>query len=196
MVHRVALEPREYSREFNPPIDDVLLARLSLGSPNLDLSLVPGRMTIARLKGHLPDVLGWSIGPFIVTGFIKETLEALEPNTHKFKSVEVSMSDRPEAATTAYHILLPPPVVDAIDIDRTMFVKGLGRAGYDASVRIKVINWLDPDVRVGALQAKLIGRHLWRLPEEYRFEYMCSDRLWSILTKNGVVGWQSSKHFE
>jgi hypothetical protein len=73
-----------------------------------------------------------------------------------------------------------------------MFENGFGRAGYDASVRIKGINWLDPDVRVGILQSRVIGRHLWRLPEEYQFSYMCSDEFWNILQKNNALGWQPS----
>lgn len=192
MVIQISLQPASYSRRFDPAIDEVVLARLSRGSPALDMTRVPDHLLIANLEVRLPDILGWSVGPFIVTDYVRKALEALEPNTHKFKSIKVTVFDRPDAIVAAYHILAPPPIIDAIDIDHTMFENGYGRAGYDASGRVKGINWLDSDVRVGVLNNKIVNHHLWRLPEEYQFKYMCSENFWSMLQMKNVLGWEPS----
>lgn len=62
-------------------------------------------------------------------------MQTLEPDTHRFLPIDVEtmMPGRKSRPFRTYHLLLCPPRVDAVIIEKTEFSKGMGQAGYEAS---------------------------------------------------------------
>lgn len=132
-------------------------------------------------KGGVSAVLGWSMGPFIVSQRVHDILEELEPGVQDFVPVEVkSLGGVPIGGKTehgTYYLLLPLPQVDAIVAEETDFSGKL----------IDIFGKCTVDL------AAVGSHHLWRAPDPYGFIFFCSDQLHDRLEAEGLDGWSFQK---
>lgn len=79
----------------------------------------------------MPAIVGWDGGPFAVNARVRELMESLEPETHRFQPIEVETAapGRKRRPFRTYHLLLCLPRVDAVIIEQTEFLTGHG-AGW------------------------------------------------------------------
>jgi len=189
------------SREFEPEIDRVVKASLNgLDTVPADiLAQVPRKLRIGpplRGEGGVPDIISWSIGPFVLSPRVQQMLEELEPGVHKYIPLEFISEQAIEGQTAhgIFYLLHSVPVVDAINIDKTHFARGYGRAGYEAGKDGVGGISSNPDNACVVFADRIQGHHLWRLP---RFpgdrKYMCSKVLWSRIKAAGCRGWAARK---
>ena len=183
------------SMDFEPEIDDRLMAIIGIRSTLTpeERAAVPRALRIGQPGRHgVPSILGWNIGPYIVSPRVRELLEELEPGRHDYIPIAIK-TERDYNGTTehgTYNLILPPPCLDAVVIEETEFRKGIGRKGFEDSD-----GWIsnypdDPCVLKGDVVA---GRHLWRLSEIFHAPYVCSDELWRRIKAEKLTGWMVEK---
>ena len=183
IVRPGADDDRSVSKKFAPEIDQDFKRALSGVRPLTEderLNL-PKKLEVGKpRKGGLPHILGWSVGPYIVSGRVRDIIELLEPETHEFSAMRaVSSSDRAELGT--YHFLFPPPCLDAVLDSETEWWGG--RVGYISSFS-----------KVTLRVAVIAGHHLWRgVPPRMDTKYFCSDELRDRLLAEGLDGWDMSQ---
>ncbi len=105
---------------------------------------------------------------------------------------EVSIKGKKDHGT--YYLILPPPLIDAVVIEKTDYWtrdNSFGRPGYDASGGKISPGINDPCV---LRRADVLGRHLWRQPDGRGTRYMCSVELWSRIREAKFRGWQVYKN--
>ena len=184
------------SKDFEPEIDGLLLARLQSDDTlsHEELETVPRVLRIGRLgrKRELPAFLGWNFGPLIVSARPRELLEELDPGRLEYIPMTVR-SDREFDGRTehgTYFLIVPPPCLDAVVVEETAFRRGFGRAGFMASA-----GWLssEPGSPCVLDGQKIGGRHLWRLSDAFNTEYVCSDEFWRRVKQENLKGWTAKK---
>jgi hypothetical protein len=89
-------------------------------------------------RGGVPHILGWSMGPWIVSPQVYDIIEELEPGTQHFSPIELLTKDGRKTRAT-YFLILPPPILDAVIRDLTEFdssrlLRPFGRCVLDAKV--------------------------------------------------------------
>lgn len=178
-------------KAFDPPMDERTRAGLALGvlSPEelAALKASPPTLIIERPKiSKVPDIIGWSIGPYILCPRLREILEDLEPGRHDFIPVPLITREPFQGRTDhgTYHILLPPPRIPALIIEETEFWGGFGREAYDQGNTALSPARTDPCVLD---EAVISGHHLWRRMEDE--DYFCSDELWRLIKAEKMKGW-------
>jgi len=115
-------------KRWAPPMDYTLEAGLALGVATDDeWNGIPREqaMVISRLaKGRVPEVLGWSTGPFVVAPKIREFLETHEPGVHHFLPIQIrterEVDGREEHGT--HWLLRAPPLVDCLNLQETVMI--------------------------------------------------------------------------
>lgn len=122
--------------------------------------------------GGIPHIIGWSVGPWIISKRVREVIEELEPNIHEFIPVDL-ISEPRNVFIDLYFLVLPPPVLDAVVADKTEFDGPMLRLGGRCVLK-----------RVG-----IQGRHLWRGPKSLMSTFFCSDELMRRLKLEGLDGW-------
>jgi hypothetical protein len=183
------------SMDFEPKIDQRLMAIIgtrSLLTPEERIA-VPRVLRIGRPGRHgVPSVLGWNIGPFLVSPRVRELLDELEPGTHDYIPIAIRTEHDYKGTTEhgTYNLILPPPCLDAVVIEQTEFRKGIGYKGFEGSD-----GWIsnfsdDPCVLRGDV---IDGHHLWRLSERFHAPYVCSDELWKRIKAEKLIGWMAKK---
>ncbi|MDH4980805.1 DUF1629 domain-containing protein [Hyphomicrobium sp. D-2] len=131
-------------------------------------------------KGATPHILGWSLGPWIVSTRVKEIIDELEPGVHTSIPLTLTAEKTGEPFDT-YHLLLATPIVDALDADHTDWHRGEPAQGLSSFGRI-------------ALKGEAIaGRHLWKLPSPHIQKYFCSDELRTRLVSEKLDGWRMAR---
>lgn len=169
------------------------------------LDAIPGNqaLVIERLvKGRVPDVLGWSTGPFVVSSAIREFLELHEPNVHHFLPIEVH-TQKPvggKVAQGAHWLLLAPPVVDCLDLANTVMAYDVqGQAWSREKDNAPLWGGGIPrteDDRCMLYGASIDGRHLWRVQDgadKGRARYACSPEFWAFFKASKMLGWKTDK---
>lgn len=114
------------SMEWAPPMGHRLYARITLGTiTDEEWQAIPSEqaMVIPRLaKGRVPEVLGESIGPFVVAPKIREFLETHEPGVHHFLPIQIrterAVDGRQEHGT--HWLLRAPPLIDCLNLQETV----------------------------------------------------------------------------
>jgi hypothetical protein len=206
MPHMIMVDGRaSVSKQFEPEIDGRLKAIIGFLPVSAEQrAQIPRRMIVGkRSRNTVPAILGWLAGPWVVSPRVRDILEELEPGRHDYVPLAIA-SERPIAGKTEhgeYYLILPPPRLDAVVIEKTMFHNGIGREGFEDSVGI--ISSLPNTPCV--LDARTIaGHHFWQLPlrldrsmrdpSKYsRTTYFCSDELWRRLKTEKLDGWVSEK---
>ncbi len=183
---------------FEPEIDGVVRAWIvSDGYTQAHVDAVPRTLRIDPPRsGGTPEVIGWSTGPHIVCPQIRDWLDELEPGVHNYIPIHVrsdtSIKGKKDHGT--YYLILPPPLIDAVVIDKTDYWardNSFGRPGYDASGGKIAPGINDPCV---LRRADVLGRHLWRQPDGRGSRYMCSADLWRRIREAKFRGWQVYKN--
>lgn len=205
MPYLIGMPPaRGPSTQFVPQIDRQLLAKLCLFDDVSadDLAQVPRQIRLTlRGPGRVPAILGWEGGPFVVSARVRDLMQTLEPDTHRFLPIDVEtmMPGRKSRPFRTYHLLLCPPRVDAVIIEKTEFSKGMGQAGYEASCGFSFLK----GTPLVLDQAAIANRCFWRLPRQFGVRpayphsgisgYFCSDELWRALRAERLQGWEARR---
>lgn len=147
---------------------------------------IPRTLLVSRMERRdLPDILGWVMGPWIVSPRLKNKIEELEPGVHEFIPLHVMHEDDGRDFGTYYLILLTQ-ALDAVDFDNTDFAMGRGRAAAKSSAYFMTFEWGGQcTLKEEACQ----GHHLWRGADGMRLRYFCSDELGEYVQRNGLLGW-------
>lgn len=192
------------STQFMPQIDRQLLAKLCLfdGLSEEDLAHIPRQIRLTlRSTGRVPAILGWESGPFLVNARVRELMETLEPDTHGFLPIaaDTMILGRKSRPFRTYHLLLCPPRVDAVIIEKTEFSRGMGRVGYEASGSFSFLKGAPLVLDQNAIQS----RCFWRLPRQFGVRpayphsgingYFCSDEFWRALRAERLSGWEAKR---
>jgi hypothetical protein len=181
VVRTSGSDSRAVSKDFDPAIT-MDFKRQLIGvfplTPEGRLS-IPKRLRIGRpRKGGTPHILGWSMGPWIVSSRVREIIDELEPGVQEFIPIELISKDGKRALAT-YFLILPPPQLDALICPQSVL----------QNVGATTIQALDPQ-KVCVLDADVIrGHHLWRGQEPLILTYFCSDELRDRLKAEKLDGW-------
>lgn len=171
-------DSRSVSKEFDPPIDmrrKVFLDGMSARPPEVDPA-IPKRLRVGKPgSGGLPHILGWSLGPWIVSEKVKAIIEDLEPGIHKFSSMEIVWQDT-GVHVANYYLILDTPQVDCVDIKQTDWKQGL-------------IGKIPMMGRIVLKSASVKGRHLWKSTEPLFQTYFVSDEFRARLEWENLDGW-------
>jgi hypothetical protein len=175
VIHSTANDSRSVSMDFDPeiPMD---YKRQLVGTRPMTAdgkAAIPTRLRVGSpRRGGVPHILGWSMGPWIVSPRVHDIIEELEPGIQHFSPIELLTKDGRNSRAT-YFLILPPPTIDAIIRDRTEFwgslLKFPGRCVLDG--------------------AAIRGRHFWRAPSPLKLSYFCSDDLGERLKAERLDGW-------
>ncbi|SMF86690.1 hypothetical protein SAMN02982917_6032 [Azospirillum oryzae] len=174
--------------EFEPEVDERVRACLSIDPSEEDLAAVPREMTIAKPRiPKVPEIIQWGGGRYFFCERLRAMVEEMEPSVHR--SVPVAVRTRePFHGTTehgVWHLMVPPPRIPALVIEETEFWQGFGREAYDRGDRFLAVDKKAPCVLDGAVIA---GRHLWRLPREFKTDWFYSDELWDRMKAEKMKG--------
>ncbi|OLF53564.1 hypothetical protein BTN82_16020 [Pseudomonas chlororaphis] len=193
-----------FGRAFDPRIEGRLRAMIIMGDPLSPESraAIPRVLRVTeRQGGGIPAVIGWDIGPFLVSPRLRDILEELEPGRHDFVPIEVRSETRgpDEVFYGMYYLMVELIGLDAVVIEQTSFIKGVGQEGYEQTARF------DPEASgTCALDARVIeGHHFWKLPRDFGKTakhpdrlvtgYFCSDELWARIEEERLDGWEVQK---
>ncbi len=187
-------------KEFEPEIDGVVRAWIvSDGYTQAHVDAVPRTLRIDPPRsGGTPEVIGWSTGPYIVCPQIRDWLDDLEPGVHNYIPIkvrsEVSIKGKKDHGT--YYLILPPPLIDAVVIEKTAYaIPGVGaRVGQEAYVKGGGYMSSGKDEPCVLRRANVQDRHLWRQPEGRGARYMCSADLWRRFREAKFRGWEIDKN--
>jgi hypothetical protein len=175
-------DSRSVSKDFDPDITMDFKRQLTGVFPLTaeGRANIPRKLRVGRpKKGGTPHILGWSMGPWIVSPRVRELIEELEPGVQEFSAIELISKDGKRSLAT-YFLILPPPQLEAII-----------KPEIDAVVREKsmIMDALDPH-RVCILDSDVIqGHHLWRGQRPVSLTYFCSDELGDRLKAEKLDGW-------
>lgn len=189
---------------FDPKIDGRLFALIGLGeqlTPELR-DAIPGILRVTEFEeGGIPEIIGWNIGPYVISQRLRDILEELEPGRHDFFPIEVRNFEQGsnEKKYGTYYLIIGLVSLDAVVVEQTAFTKGFGREGYERSARFDC-----EGSAVCTLDARIIeGHHLWTLPRNFGQTaehpdrhvtgYFCSDELWNRIEEERITGWEIIK---
>jgi hypothetical protein len=136
----------------------------------------------------VPEIIGWSIGPFIVCPQIRDWLEELEPDRHQYIPITVRSNELIQGKNDhgTYYVIVHPPAIQALIIEGTEFWGGLqGREGYVKSEGNLSAN---PDTPCFIDRNTAHGHHFWRLPNGKGWQHMCSTELWRRISERKFRG--------
>lgn len=212
-VYMLRREPGNWTGgfEFVPPLDKVLQARLAAGTAtDNELSVLKESQAVEiwhLVKKRVPDVLGMSLGAFVISPKMREFLDTNEPDVHRYFPIQIK-TPRPENGTTehgTHWLLFPPPRIDCLNFELTIFTKdaegtawsrdrtdsndyGLGAWGNGTRK-----DESRPPKRCVLDGSALEGRHLWRVAtgkSAAYSEYACSPDFWDFYNQNKMMGWE------
>lgn len=159
-----------------------------------ELQRVPKFLVVGRnSRGEVPAIQGWSVGPFIVNQHVRDILEELEPGVQQFHPITVKAKDgKPIKGQTAlpYYILMCPPLLDCVDIDRTTW--GDFGTGVAAFARYGRLGTAD-DATITLRGSIIRGHHFWRWKAPSGYNFFASDELRQKLKEQRLRGWHFAK---
>ncbi len=100
--------------EWEPRLDDAVWARFDYtNSTASELKTFEAGLTLLTtrlVRGRVPEVMGMSIGPYVLAPALREFIEAIEPNVHNFYPVSIRTKKPINGASEhGTHWLLHPP---------------------------------------------------------------------------------------
>lgn len=197
MIDMSVIDNSSAQKRFEPAeeFNRLVLTKISMGTQLTaeEIAAIPSKLVIdpKRSWKRLPDVLGFSGGPYVLSPRLRNEIDKLEPNVQRYRPIRLWTSAPFRGATEHgdYYVLLPPPTVDCIDIQNTAFARGCApKVDANGIVKGGVLsqNTEDPC----AIRAQDVsGHHLWRLPQGWDHHLFCSDELWRIIKDQGMKGW-------
>ncbi len=190
------------SKEFVPPFDDPSIQAkitLHLEINDKESSKIPSSFKVAPKRSwkKLPEVFGWSVGPYIIAPKLQAEIERLEPRVQKFFPLQLFTTQTFQGRTDhgVYYLILSPPHIDAIIVEETEFSKGFGTEGVLKSKNLNgdiefSLTRTDP---CAVCAREVDGHHLWQLPKGWSPGLFCSDQLWNFYKQNKMKGWDIRK---
>ena len=129
-VIEIPLDGPSVLKEFEPKPEDRLEFMRSVTKPTKleseEIASIPRTLIVGEpKKGAFPDILGWNLGPWIVSPRLRKTIETLEPDVHDFVPILVKGEDGNSDYGTYYLILLTQ-ALDAVIYEETEFSAGIG----------------------------------------------------------------------
>ena len=111
VIHSSSSDSRSVAKDFDPDIT-IDYKRQLVGTFPMTAdgqAAIPKRLRVGSpRRGGVPHILGWSMGPWIVSPRVHDIIEELEPGVQHFRPIEL----RRDRGT--YFLILPPPTLDAI----------------------------------------------------------------------------------
>lgn len=194
LVETENVDSRSVKKEFEPEIDQRVMALITLGRnvTEEEVNSLPGTLLVSRPQaGAVPDIIGWNIGPFIVSQQVKDKIDELEPKVHEYAPIELRNKDgqriRGQNERETYYMILRPPQLDAIIVEKTDFNGGRGRAGFNGR-ELPSVNTA-PGLVCTLDRTAIAGHHFWRAPAPMAPTYFCSDELHDFIKARKLHGW-------
>lgn len=137
---------------------------------------------------QLPDVMGNSTGPFVVSSDMRSWLSAHQPNLN-FYSVCVRSTAPVGGATehTGFTILGAIPIVDTMDAEQTAWEGGM--YGYADGRTLSSHS----DAPCVAIKALFGGLHIWKTSHKQGKLFMCSNEFREFMYKAKLRGFDTVK---
>jgi hypothetical protein len=187
IISTSASDSRSVSMDFDPEIT-MDFKRQLLGvfplTPEGRAS-IPAKLRVGRpKKGGIPHILGWSMGPWIVSPRVRDILEELEPGVQKFCPIELVGKDGGRNLAS-YFLILPPPQLEAIvspEINAALRARD-----------IMTMDTLDPHGLCVLDSGVIGGHHFWRGERPVHLTYFCSDELRDRLKAEKLDGWDMQR---
>jgi hypothetical protein len=187
-----------------PPVDDLLRARIVAGEPtDADFQKIPNDQVLSighLVSGRVPDVIGMSTGPFVLSPALKAFLETNEPDVHRFLPIQIHTRElfegKPEHGK--HWMLVPPPIVDCLNIEKTVMTYDIQNKKWDRKKDESNL-WgggvpFGDDLPCFFDRLPVEGRHLWRILEGSRSRaYACSAEFWKFFRSQKMIGWINNK---
>jgi hypothetical protein len=175
-------------KDFVPELslDDVRPITSGCRLTDVQKAAIPRVLKLSNIgtkSASFPDVIGWNIGPWIVSERLRDKIDELEPGIHEFVPLAASYKgDNRECKP--YYFLLLTQALDAVVMEETKFQSGFGPEAAKASRFL-----LDKFGGPCTLRAeKVAGHHLWRGLDEMRLSYFCSDELADYFSHEKMLG--------
>ncbi len=187
--HHLIRTPRSDSKsvlwDFDPKMDyDIYRAMVGVFplTPEFE-ALLPTRVRIKkyatlRKRSFLPHFF-WNLCLPVMSQQVREVIDELEPNVHRFQTVEV-LDNKNTDPVAAYHILLAPPTCDALLIEKSDLGKGLGKPSNNFGLETRLV--LDGN--------KVKTHHIWRLPKPLNLKWFYSGELLRRFREQDLDGWE------
>jgi len=163
-----------------------------------ELAIAPRHLLIGRPKSIkvLPDVIGWSTGPWILSPRLRAVIDRLEPGVQRYLPIKIT-TDKPFLGTTDhgdYFLLLAPPRIDCVVKEKTEFCDGLGTFESSRSeITGQVLFASSQAARVVLRRDAIAGRHVWQLPADWEPTVIVSDEVWTAYKAEKMKGWEPWK---
>lgn len=180
---------------YHPPLDSAASARLAWGAKinAAERSQLPTRVDVCvRPKGSATFIYTMNVGPFIFPSIARKLLESAEPGVHEFHELEAICDGE---SLGSYHLWLGSPLVDCVDLDRTVFSNGRGRDYFDeVMARPHVPGGVYPSVSLSGARKLYLrreavaGKHWWRATDEFQRRQFCSLDLRKQFEQAKVLG--------
>jgi hypothetical protein len=122
-IHPSTSDSRSVGKDFDPEIPIELFRQLVGTRPMTPEGrlAIPKRLRIRRPShGAIPHILGWSIGPWILSPRVRDIFEELEPGIQSFSPIELVSKIRGKEYGT-YFLMAPPPKLAAVVAEKTEF---------------------------------------------------------------------------
>ena len=119
--------------DWEPRLDDAVWARFNYtNSSASELKTFEAGVTLVTtrlVRGRVPEVMGMSIGPYIVAPALREFIEEIEPNVHNFYPVSIR-TKKPVNGVSEHgtHWLLHPPLWLIASTLTTPFLRTMSKA--------------------------------------------------------------------
>ena len=212
-AYMLRLEPHNWCGgfEFVPKLESTFEARLATGKATEEELSALKQTQAAEIwhlvKGRVPDLLGGTTGPYVISPRMREFLDEHEPGVHRYFPIRIK-TPRPQNGTTehgTHWLLFPPPLVDCLNFELTIFTKDAkGRAWSRDRTDTDIYgggHWGSgpltddsrPPTRCVLDGTELGGRHLWRVAtgnDPVYSKYTCSPEFWTYYRKNKMMGWE------
>ena len=166
------------AKNWDPPFDGQFDARLASGSVSdeelqLNLPADQSLVTTNLVRGRVPEVIGMSGGPFVISPALRDFLEEHEQGVHRFFPIKIRTTT-PVNGTQEHGIhwlLFPSLRIDCLDFERTVFkddIRGKDwprerqddRNYWGGGLPTNLSGREDPDEPVTLTKSLIEGRHL------------------------------------
>jgi len=141
VINTSSSDSRSVSRDFDPQIAMDYFRLLAGTRPmtTAERAAVPKRLRVGKpQRGGIPHILGWSVGPWIISPPVHDIIEELEPGVQDFGPIEL-VAEKDNRSLGTYFLTLPPPKLNAIIAEETEFASRSmllprGACALDASI--------------------------------------------------------------
>jgi hypothetical protein len=145
---------------------------------------------------YVPEALGMSTGPFVVSPSLRAAIDELEPGVHRYLPITVVSDKKIKGATEhgTHFMLVPPPPIDCIILDESVMTADI----QGNPKRKEGDHWgggIAEGKRLVLDGSKIGSRHLWRTQtgdfKQIYSDLTCSEEFWGRYTAAKMRGWRA-----